>query len=74
MTAIVIVAHDGVGESLYQQAEIILGHRLNLGLVSISEHSDPEIALSELARVIGSMSDPDNVLMLTDLPGASHTA
>jgi mannose/fructose-specific phosphotransferase system component IIA len=52
MTAIVIVAHDGVGESLYQQAEIILGHRLNLGLVSISEHSDPEIALSELARVI----------------------
>ncbi len=71
MTAIVIVAHHGVGESLHQQAEVIVGHQLDLGLVSISEHSDPELVLAELARMLGSMTDPDNVLMLTDLPGAT---
>jgi mannose/fructose-specific phosphotransferase system component IIA len=71
MTAIIIVAHHGVGESLHQQAEVILGHRLDLGLVSIAEHADPDVALAELTRILASVTDPDNVLMLTDLPGAT---
>jgi mannose/fructose-specific phosphotransferase system component IIA len=71
MTGIVLVTHNGLGESLRHQAEIILGRDLNMTLVSISEQADPDHSLIELIGAIASVTDPDGVLILTDLPGAT---
>ena len=71
MTAIVIVAHIGVGESLRKQAEVILGHHLDLRLISIAEKSDPEDSLNEIIGTLNALSDPLEALILTDLPGAT---
>ena len=71
MTAIVIVAHRGVGESLCQQAEVIVGRRLKLGLISVCEQADPDVALADLGRLLEAVTDPANTLILTDLPGAT---
>ncbi|MEE4638334.1 MAG: PTS fructose transporter subunit IIA [Wenzhouxiangella sp.] len=71
MTGIVLVTHNGLGESLRHQAEIILGRNLNMTLVSISEQADPDHSLAELIGAIAHVTDPDGVLILTDLPGAT---
>lgn len=71
MTAIVIVAHIGVGESLRKQAEVILGHTLDLRLISVAEQADPEDSLNEIVRTLNALTDPLGALILTDLPGAT---
>ncbi|MFP4208949.1 MAG: PTS sugar transporter subunit IIA [Wenzhouxiangella sp.] len=71
MTAIVLVTHCGLGESLRDQAEIILGRSLDLTLVSIAEQADPDHALAELIEALGHPAAPEGVLILTDLPGAT---
>lgn len=71
MTGIVLVTHAGLGESLHQQAEIILGRSLPVTTVSVGETTDPDIALSELVAAIASSMDGNGALILTDLPGAT---
>lgn len=71
MTAIVLVTHNGLGESLRQQAEVILGRALDMTLVSVADQADPDHALAELVGAIARNIDPNGVLILTDLPGAT---
>ncbi|MFW5815534.1 MAG: PTS sugar transporter subunit IIA [Wenzhouxiangella sp.] len=71
MTGIVLVTHNGLGESLRHQAEMILGRSLPMTLVSVADQADPERSLAELAAAIAHSSDADGVLILTDLPGAT---
>ena len=71
MTGIVLVTHNGLGESLRHQAEIILGRGLKLSLVSVGDQADPDHVLAELTSALARSSDDDGVLILTDLPGAT---
>lgn len=71
MTGIVLVTHNGLGESLRHQAEVILGRRLQLTLVSVADQVDPDQALAELVGAIARSADQDGVVILTDLPGAT---
>ena len=71
MTVIVLVTHPGVGESLRRQAEEIVGHALTVPLVAIGSRTDPDSGLAELAAVLGRAGAGTEVLILTDLPGAT---
>ncbi len=71
MTIIVLVTHPGVGESLRRQAEQIVGHTLSVPLVAIGSQTDPDRGLAELAQVLGRAAGGGEVLILTDLPGAT---
>lgn len=71
MTVIVLVTHPGVGESLRRQAEEIVGHALAVPLVSIGSGTDPDLGLAELGRVLAQAASGGEVLILTDLPGAT---
>ncbi len=71
MTVIVLVTHPGVGESLRRQAEEIVGHALSLPLVAIGSQTSPELGLAELDSVLGRAGGDGQVLILTDLPGAT---
>jgi mannose/fructose-specific phosphotransferase system component IIA len=71
MTAIVIVSHRGVGESLCSQAQMILGCDMNVSVISIAEIADPESSLEEITRTLEALTDPSGALILTDLPGAT---
>lgn len=71
MTAIVLVTHRGVGESLRHQAEVILGRSVRLTTVSIAEQSDPDDSLSELVGALAGNQEPGGAVILTDLPGAT---
>lgn len=71
MTGIILVTHDGLGEALRHQAEIILGRPIDLATVAISAAADPESAFDEVQAAITAGSDAGGVLVLTDLPGAT---
>lgn len=71
MTGIVLVTHNGLGESLRHQAEMILGRRLSMSVVSVADQADPERSLALLAGAIARSADAHGVLILTDLPGAT---
>jgi mannose PTS system EIIA component len=71
MTGIVLVTHAGLGESLRHQAEVILGHMVQLTTVSISYGADPDSALVELVGALTISADVDGAVVLTDLPGAT---
>ncbi|NDY96102.1 PTS sugar transporter subunit IIA [Wenzhouxiangella limi] len=71
MTGIVLVTHNGLGESLRRQAEVILGRTLPLTLVSVADQADPDYSLAELIGAIARSADRNGVLILTDLPGAT---
>lgn len=71
MTGIVLVTHDGLGESLRHQAENILARTVNLTTIAIGAGADPESGLDELRTVLAMSADADGVLVLTDLPGAT---
>ncbi len=71
MTVIVLVTHPGVGESLRRQAEEIVGHALAVPLVAIGSQTDPDRGLAELDGVLAQAGGGGEVLILTDLPGAT---
>ncbi len=71
MTVVVLVTHPGVGESLRLQAEEIVGHELSLPVVAIGSRTDPQRGLAELDRVLDRAGHRGEVLILTDLPGAT---
>jgi len=71
VTTIVLVTHPGVGAVLSRQAEQIIGHELELRLVAIGSHTDPDAGLAELAAVLDSPAGAGGMLILTDLPGAT---
>lgn len=71
MTGIILVTHDGLGETLRHQAEMILGHPIDVMTVAISPAADPEAAFDEVQTAVAVGSDTDGALVLTDLPGAT---
>jgi len=71
MTAIVLVTHCGLGESLSRQAEVIIGRLARMSTVSIHNGADPDQALSELVSALTMNSQDQEVIVLTDLPGAT---
>ncbi|NBC32119.1 MAG: PTS sugar transporter subunit IIA [Alphaproteobacteria bacterium] len=71
MTGIVLVTHDGLGESLRRQAEVILGRMVAMTTVSISYEADPDSALGELLSALAMSADQGGTVVLTDLPGAT---
>lgn len=71
MTGIVLVTHDGLGESMRHQAEVILDRPLDLVSVAISPAVDPDAAFDEVLAAIAAGSDPGGTIVLTDLPGAT---
>jgi mannose/fructose-specific phosphotransferase system component IIA len=71
VTGIMLVTHDGLGESLRHQAEIILGRMVAMTTVSISCGADPDSALNEVIAALAMSEDEDGALVLTDLPGAT---
>lgn len=71
MTPVVLVTHPEIGASLRRQAEEILGHEPAVELVAIGSGTDPDLGLSELTRVLNRAGAAGEVLILTDLPGAT---
>ena len=70
MTAVVLVTHDGLGECLMRQAEVILDGAPAATTVAVDYDTDPDRAAAEIRAVVERAGDT-GVLILTDLPGAT---
>lgn len=72
MTPIVLVTHPEIGPALCRQAEEIIGHSLQLGLVDIGSDTDPDQGLRRLNEAFSlAAGAADSILILTDLPCAT---
>jgi len=69
---ILLVTHPGVGSSLKQIAERLLGRLpLKVDCFEVAFDSDPESLLASASRSLRALDEGEGVLMLTDLFGAS---
>jgi len=70
--ALLIVTHGEVGHALLDSAYAMLGGTvLKVGVVTVSNNSDPDEVASEVALTISHLNQGDGVLLLTDIYGAT---
>jgi len=70
--ALLIVTHGEVGQALLDSAYAMLGGTvLKVGVVTVSNSSDPDAVASEVALAISRLNQGDGVLLLTDIYGAT---
>jgi PTS system mannose-specific IIA component len=70
--SVLIISHEEIGNALVQTVTKTF-HELPLPttVVNIESHTDPEILLPKLQRLIENMGKNDGILILTDLYGAT---
>jgi len=70
--ALLIVTHGEVGQALLDSAYAMLGGTvLKVGVVAVSNNSDPDEVASEVALGISRLNQGNGVLLLTDIYGAT---
>ncbi len=69
---LLIITHGEVGQALLDSAYAMLGGTvLQVALVSVSNGSDPDEVVKEVAAAISTLHKKDGVLLLTDIYGAT---
>lgn len=69
---LLIVTHGEVGQALLDSAYGMLGGSvLQVGVVSVSNGSDPDEVVKEVDTAISTLNQKDGVLLLTDIYGAT---
>lgn len=72
MTAIILVTHNGLGDSLLDCVRHVTGKVPdNLRSMSVLADDNPQQKEAELRQIIGQMNHGQGVLILTDLFGAT---
>ncbi len=71
MTSLVLVTHGHLGRLLQDQVASILGREVSAQVVSVMPQADPEKVLTEIRSAVQNARDSGDVLLLTDLPGAT---
>jgi len=71
VTAVVVVAHPGIGEAMRSVAETILDRKLEVTVFAVDNDDDPERATQRLAGILAGWNSSDPPLVITDLPGAT---
>jgi len=70
--ALLIVTHGEVGQALLDSAYAMLGGTvLKVGVVAVSNNSDPDEVAREIALAIARLNQGSGVLLLTDIYGAT---
>jgi len=69
---LLIVTHGEVGQALLDSAYAMLGGTvLKVGVIAVSNSSDPDAVADEVALAISRLKQEDGVLLLTDIYGAT---
>ncbi len=69
---ILIVSHEGIGESLLDAANhMIENNPLKVKLLSASRSCDPDKLLETASSLLGELDQGDGILILTDLLGST---
>ncbi len=71
MIGVVIVTHGGLGIELLKTAEMILGKRRNVSVVSIDQKNSVDSARDRVSKAIKDVDGGDGVLLLTDMFGGT---
>jgi PTS system mannose-specific IIA component len=69
----VVVSHGQFANEIVAAAETVVGELRHIAAVSIGWHDDVEIAKSEIARAVKSVSEGKGVVILTDMFGGTPT-
>ncbi len=71
MIGVVIITHGGLGIELLKTAEIIIGKRRNVSVVSIDQKNSVDSARDRVSKAIKDVDGGDGVLLLTDMFGGT---
>ncbi|MFV1951879.1 MAG: PTS sugar transporter subunit IIA [Nitrospinota bacterium] len=71
MIGVVIVTHGGLGIELLKTAEMIIGKRRNVSVVSIDQKNSVDSARDRVSKAIKDVDGGDGVLLLTDMFGGT---
>lgn len=72
MVGFLIVAHDGLGDSLIHCASHVLGKRpQKLAQIGVSMNDDPDAVLPQARTLTQSLDDGGGVLILSDIFGGT---
>ncbi len=71
MVGILIICHCNLGRELIKAAELILGRIENSDCMAISQMTESEGLLKEIAEKIDSLDQGQGVLVLTDMFGGT---
>jgi len=72
LAGILLVAHNGLGDSLLDCVRHVLGEAPhNLRVLSVLANDDPQSKLSEGQALLGQLDDGSGVLVLADVYGAT---
>lgn len=70
--ALITVTHNGIGETIVEAAESILGNRpMAIRHFSFTTMDNVEAFQDRVANAVGNLDDGDGVLILTDLFGST---
>lgn len=71
MIGVVIITHGGLGIELLKTAEMILGKRRNVSVVSIDQKNSVDSARDRVSKAIKDVDGGNGVLLLTDMFGGT---
>ncbi|MGB0514250.1 MAG: PTS sugar transporter subunit IIA [Wenzhouxiangellaceae bacterium] len=71
MTRILVIAHAGVGEAMYEVLRSILGAAPPLAVIPVAPGDDADLVLETIGHEVRGLCATLPPLVLTDLPGAT---
>jgi mannose/fructose/sorbose-specific phosphotransferase system IIA component len=73
MVHLILAAHGTVAQGILSGAELICGKQKNISTISLMPSMGAEMFGMELQKIISSIKEEDEVLILTDIIGGTPT-
>lgn len=71
MIDIILASHGRLASGFLQASEMILGKQINTTVLELYPEESPEEYRTRFQEAINKSQNPENVLILTDLPGGT---